>query len=643
MPDTLPPIALQFEQYGFHYRSQSEPTLHDIRLTVRRGEKVLVVGPSGSGKSTLAHSINGLVPHAFRGACTGTYTLCGENARNLGIFDISKRVGTVLQDPDAQFVGLSAGEDIAFVLENDCVDQPEMKQRVADAAALVDIGGHLHKSPQDLSGGQKQRVSMAGVLIDDVDILLFDEPLANLDPASGRKAIELIDQLHRTTGKAVVIIEHRLEDVLHRPVDRIVLMKNGRITADLPPADMLASGLLGRAGIREPLYLAALRYAGVPITQALHPEHVDALALDQAAPPALASHPEPAGLQSPDLDATPASTPSQALRDWDARVPEETPEPAPQPLLQVDGLRFHYPEDETRKSVLEDVSFTLHRGECVSLVGRNGAGKSTLAKLICGFEQPVAGRLSYDGSDLAEASIKQRAERIGYVMQNPNQMISFPMIFDEVALGLRSRKVPEPEVKVRVEETLKVCGLHPFRNWPVSALSFGQKKRLTIAAILVLRPQLLILDEPTAGQDFRHYTEIMEFLRDLNRETGLSLLMITHDMHLMLEYTTRALVVSDGRLLADDTPANVLTDDRLIESANLKRTSLYDLAVRAGLPQPRAFVSHFIRHDRAVRSAVHAAKASAHAGGAAPDASTKDMGPHADHADSGTTGTEVRP
>ena len=582
MPDTQPQIALQFEQYGFHYRSQAAPTLHDIRLTVRKGEKVLIVGPSGSGKSTLAHSINGLVPHAFKGACTGTYTLCGEDARTMGIFDISKRVGTVLQDPDAQFVGLSAGEDIAFVLENDCVDRPDMKRRVADAAALVDIGGHLHKSPQDLSGGQKQRVSMAGVLIDDVDILLFDEPLANLDPASGKKAIELIDQLHHTTGKAVVIIEHRLEDVLHRQVDRIILIRDGRIAADLPPDEMLASGLLEQAGIREPLYLAALRYAGVPVTPALHPEHVDTLVLDPAGPTA------------------------QALREWDAHVPAEVSEPEPMPLLGVDGLRFHYPEDETKKPVLEDVSFTLHRGECVSLVGRNGAGKSTLAKLICGFEQPVSGRLVYDGANLAAASIKQRAERIGYVMQNPNQMISFPMIFDEVALGLRARKVPEAEVKVRVEETLRVCGLYPFRNWPVSALSFGQKKRLTIAAILVLRPQLLILDEPTAGQDFRHYTEIMEFLRDLNRETGLSLLMITHDMHLMLEYTTRALVVSDGRLLADDTPANVLTDDRLIEAANLKRTSLYDLAVRAGLPQPRAFVSHFIRHDRSVRAAAHA-------------------------------------
>ncbi len=567
--------ALWFQDFGFQYRTQSAPTLHSICLRVGRGEKILIVGPSGSGKSTLAHCVNGLVPHAYKGDCSGTYLLDGQDAAKLGIFDISRKVGTVLQDADGQFVGLSAGEDIAFVLENDAVPREEMHERVARVAGLVGIERHLDKSPQDLSGGQKQRVSMAGVLIDEVDILLFDEPLANLDPASGKLAIELIDDLHRNTGKTIVIIEHRLEDVLHRPVDRIVVMDKGRILADAPPAKILAGGLLGDIGIREPLYLAALRHAGVPITESLGPERVTALKLE--------------------------GIPATALKHWERSQPNAVPAPAAVPLLTVRNLSFHYPLDESKRPVLQDISFTLNRGECVSLVGRNGAGKSTLAKLICGFESPVRGSLMYDGMDLAADSIKQRAERIGYVMQNPNQMISQSLIFDEVALGLRLRKVAEPEVRTRVEESLRVCGLHPFRNWPVAALSYGQKKRLTIASILVLRPQLLILDEPTAGQDFRHYTEIMEFLRHLNRETGLSLLMITHDMHLMLEYTTRALVVSEGRLLADDTPANILTDEALIDAASLKRTSLYDLAVRAALPDPRAFVQHFIDFDRAAR------------------------------------------
>ncbi|QQO09279.1 ABC transporter ATP-binding protein [Breznakiella homolactica] len=564
--------ALSFDGFTFKYRSQSEATLHRIRFSVRRGEKILIVGPSGSGKSTLAHCINGLIPHAFPGAASGNLTIGEFDALSLGIFDISKKVGTVLQDPDSQFVGLTAGEDIAFAAENDCIPVGEMKQRVLRTAGVLHIEGHLGKAPQDLSGGQKQRVSLAGVLMDEVDILLFDEPLANLDPAAGQETIELIDWIHKNTGKTILIVEHRLEDVLHRPVDRIVVIDQGWITADLPPGELLASDILRRTGIREPLYLTALRYAGETIIPEIQPDTPGNIRFDP-----------------------------EKLKQWDRDLPEHSPETQGPEILDIRGLSFHYPQDLSRTPVLEDISFTLYQGECVSLVGRNGAGKSTLAKIICGFNDPVTGKLRFDGRDLQTLSIKERSEYIGYVMQNPNQMISFPMIFDEAALGLRSRGMGEAEVKDRVYQTLQICGLYPFRNWPVSALSFGQKKRLTIASILVMGPSLLILDEPTAGQDFRHYSEIMEFLRTLNRNQGLSLLMITHDMHLMLEYTTRAIVLSGGRLLADAAPAEVLTDDAVIEQASLKRTSLYDLAVRGGIEDPRTFVQGFINFDRKVR------------------------------------------
>ncbi|NLW11581.1 MAG: ABC transporter ATP-binding protein, partial [Clostridiaceae bacterium] len=236
--------SVLFEDFTFQYRSQAEPTLHNIDFRVKPGEKVLIVGPSGSGKSTLAHCINGLVPHAFKGNCQGRFEICGEDALEKGIFDISKVVGTVLQDPDGQFVGLSAGEDIAFALENDCIDQEQMKKRVLEVADLVEISNQLHKAPQDLSGGQKQRVSVAGVLVDDVDILLFDEPLANLDPQAGTHAIDLIDRLHKQTDKTIIIIEHRLEDVLFRSVDRIVVFNEGRIIADAPPEQLLSGSLL---------------------------------------------------------------------------------------------------------------------------------------------------------------------------------------------------------------------------------------------------------------------------------------------------------------------------------------------------------------------------------------------------------------
>ena len=236
----------------------------------------------------------------------------------------------------------------------------------------------------------------------------------------------------------------------------------------------------------------------------------------------------------------------------------------------------------------------------VSIVGKNGAGKSTISKLICGFYKPTCGRILFKNEDIAGQSIKERADKIGIVMQNPNQMISKAMIFDEVALGLKVRGIPEDEIKERVYNTLKICGLYEFRNWPISALSFGQKKRVTIASILVLNPEVIILDEPTAGQDFKHYTEIMEFLRELNK-SGVTIVMITHDMHLMLEYTNRAIVLSNGKKLAEDTAANILTNENIIKEANLKETSLYALAVKSGIEDPREFVRRFINYDRRIR------------------------------------------
>ncbi|MDR1949915.1 MAG: DUF3744 domain-containing protein [Spirochaetaceae bacterium] len=567
-PSALLPLV-SFDNFTFTYKAQTEPSLYDITLSVRRGEKVLILGPSGSGKSTLVHCINGLIPHAFSGRIGGGLFLAGKDTRDLTIFDISKEVGTVLQDTDGQFVGLNAGEDIAFAAENDNIPTPEIHRRVGDAARLVRMEDHLDKAPQDLSGGQKQRVSIAGVLVDAVEILLFDEPLANLDPAAGQEAIELIDTLHRETGKTVIIVEHRLEDVLHRPVDRIVVIDRGRIIADLPPAELLAADILRKTGIREPLYLSALRYAGIGFSPEKRPESVNTVEFDR-----------------------------RRLVEWAGGLPDPAPEAPRSALLEVGDLDFYYPGDLAKRPVLEGVSFVLAKGECVSLVGKNGAGKSTLAKLICGFNRPVSGFIRFEGRDLADSSIKERAERIGYVMQNPNQMISHPLIYDETALGLRTRGVAENEVRDRVGETLKICGLYPFRNWPVSALSFGQKKRLTIASILVMGVSLLILDEPTAGQDYRHYSDIMEFLRKLNREQGLTFLLVTHDMHLMLEYTRRALVLAGGKLLAaDNSPAAILTDDRLVERASLKRTSLYDLALRAGITDPRGFVRHFIDYE----------------------------------------------
>ena len=559
---------LQFEHFGFQYNAQSEPTLYDINLSVRRGERVLIAGPSGCGKSTLAHCINGLIPFSYRGEMSGSLRIAGRETREESIFEISRHVGTVLQDPDGQFIGLTVAEDVAFALENDCVQEPALHERVARAASLVGLEEHLSHAPNELSGGQRQRVSLAGVLVNKLDVLLFDEPLANLDPAAGKAAIELIEQLQAETGAAVILIEHRLEDVLHRDVDRIVLMGEGRILADATPDELLSGSWLRENGIREPLYLTALRYAGVEIRPEMAPRSIRTLRLGEEE--------------------------KARVRDWFAAAP---PPPARQPrpvLLEAKALRFSY---AGRQEALKGVSVRAGQGELLAIVGRNGAGKSTFSKLVCGFETQQSGSILFHGKDMAALSIKERADRIGYVMQNPNQMISKVMIFDEVALGLRTRGVREEEVRRRVEETLKICGLWPFRNWPVSALSFGQKKRVTIASILVLEPEMILLDEPTAGQDYRHYTEIMEFLVALQRR-GVTVAMITHDMHLMLEYAERAVVFSRGRVIADADCAEVLTDPEIIEQASLKETSLYALAQLCGVADGRAFVRRFIDYER---------------------------------------------
>ena len=286
------------------------------------------------------------------------------------------------------------------------------------------------------------------------------------------------------------------------------------------------------------------------------------------------------------------------LCDWFSAEPIPSRLNQNDPVLEVKDLSFSYMHGEP---VLQHVSFTLKKGEMVSLVGRNGAGKSTLSSLNCGFHRPDSGQILLNGKDITPLSIKERGEQIGLVMQSPNQMISKPMIREEVGLGLTVRGIPEDEVNRRVDETLKICGLYPFRNWPVNALSFGQKKRVTIASILVMNPQILILDEPTAGQDYRHYTEIMEFLRRINQETGITILMITHDMHLMLEYTDRAIVIADGKLITDSTPAKVLTNETICRQADLKETSLYHLAMRCELQDPSALCERFISYEQAHR------------------------------------------
>ena len=552
---------IEVKDFSFQYKAQSEPTLKNLNLTIYKGEKVLIVGPSGSGKSTIGQCLNGIIPNIYKGTSSGQFLIQGKEAFNLSIYEKSHLVSTVLQDTDGQFIGLSVAEDLAFALENDMVELGTMKERVQSWAERLDLMNLLDHRPQDLSGGQKQRVSLAGVLIDESPILLFDEPLANLDPKSGQDIIDLIDQIHEEQGTTTIIIEHRLEDVLYRPVDRVILINQGQVLFNGRPDELLRTTLLAENGIREPLYLTTLRQLGQDINQLEHLDRLDDIQLD----------------------------------DVNCVIPEATftKTGEAEELLKLEQISFAYQENHP---ILKNISLTVPKGQRLAIVGKNGAGKSTLAKAICGFIT-TEGQYTSRGEDIKQESVKERAERVGYVLQNPNQMISTNMIFDEVALGLRLRGISEEDIKKRVYQALKTCGLYEFRKWPISALSYGQKKRVTIASILVLGPEILVLDEPTAGQDQRNYTDIMEFLDSL-QEKGHTIVMITHDMQLMLDYSDRALVVSDGQILADLSPAELFTHPDILQEANLKETSIFALANRLGM-DPLALTQFYMQQKGA--------------------------------------------
>ena len=558
---------ISFKNFSFKYNNVVDKTLKNIDLTINKGEKVLIVGPSGSGKSTLSHCINGLIPFSYNGEIEGELIIDNIKPYEESLSDVSKKVGTILQDQDSQFIGLSVGEDVAFNFENNAMPLNEMKVKVIDALELVNMVDFINHSPYELSGGQKQRVSLAGVLGSDAEVLLFDEPLANLDPASGKEIMQLINDIHEKTNKTIIIVEHRIEDVLEQPFDKVIVVNKGEVQGFGTPDEILKSDLLKNNGLREPLYLEAMKLAGCDISGSENLK--DLTNIDEKN--------------------------KEVLKNWfnnetsnkDSIIKEEK-------ILEVKNLAFSH---DGIKNTINDVSFHLNKGEILAVLGNNGAGKSTLCRLITGILKPQKGSIFLNNQCIDSWSIKQKGSSIGYVMQNPNQMISQHMIKDEIALGLKCRNYSKEEIDKKVEEVLKICGLYPYRNWPVSALSYGQKKRVTIASILAINPEVIILDEPTAGQDYKHYTEFMEFIKELSAQ-GISIILITHDMQLTLEYCNRAIVLSGGEKIADDKPSNILTDENIIKKANLKETSLSTLAKSIGIANTNDFVQFFIDLER---------------------------------------------
>lgn len=558
---------ISFKDFTFKYDLQKNPTLKNINLDIFAGEKVLIVGPSGSGKSTIGQCLNGILPHLYKGEASGHLSIDGLPFGS-SISELSTKVSTILQDTDGQFIGLTVAEDIAFALENDGKEPADMVTAVNYWAEVTESKKLLAQRPQDLSGGQKQRVSLAGVLIDESPILLFDEPLANLDPQTCKDTMQLIKKIHAENKVTTIVIEHRIEEVLSLGIDKIVVVNEGEIVAIGSPDELLRTTVFEENSLREPLYLSALK--AVNCANSLT-DFSDIQSLDHQ------------GVQ-------------QALLNFSKQYQTPMVAASENELLSVHNLTVKFDQRE----VLKAIDLKIQQGEKISIVGKNGVGKSTFANALCHFVE-AEGEIFYRQKSIKADSISERAAKIGYIMQNPNLMISQNIVSDEVASGLRLRGISEEIISEKVEKILKVCGLYPFRNWPISSLSYGQKKRVTIASILILEPEILLLDEPTAAQDLTSYREIMDFLDELNQKLHLTMIMITHDMYLITEYTNRTLVFADGTILADDTPYEILKNEKFVMSGNLTQPSLYELAKQTAI-DPIALTTAFINYQSKERT-----------------------------------------
>ncbi len=519
--------ALLVENLGFRYRAAAEPSLSEIGLEAAAGELLLVAGGSGSGKSTLLRCLNGLIPRSYSGERTGRVQIGGRDADGLSLAQLAQLVGTLLQDPDRQIVASYVGRQAAFGPEN--LGWPAARIREAVDQTLEQLGiAHLReRETVNLSGGERQKVALAGVLTMRPDILLLDEPLASLDPASAVEALELFRAL-AAAGRTALLVEHRVEDVLRIAPERALFLRGGRQVFLGPTAEFVA--LADPAEVKLPAE-AALRAAQIA----------------PAAPPA--------------------------------------PRPAPgDPLVVFEDIHFRY---DGGPPILRGVSLTVREGEVVAILGPNGAGKSTLLRHAIGLLRPQRGRVLVDGADARGATVARLARTVGYVFQSPAHMLFAPTVREELTFGPRNLGTEPAAAAAAVPAALAQVGLAGYEERAPLALSFGQQKRLSIAAVLSMRPRVLVLDEPTAGQDHGSTRALMQAIGGLSSLQATVL--ITHDVDLAVSYATRIVLMRDGRIEADGPPEQVLADRALLERCRILPTSLLELNLRL-LPQTGRFL-----------------------------------------------------
>ncbi|MCK4449079.1 MAG: ABC transporter ATP-binding protein [Anaerolineae bacterium] len=511
--DTAAPLMI--EGLTFRYRTRPEPALHDVSLTLERSELLLVAGASGCGKTTLIRCINGLIPRTYRGDLEGRNLLYGQDASEMTMARLSQTVGTVLQDPERQIVGSIVLNEVAFGLENLGLPREEILQRVDETLDYLGISHLRDRETFYLSGGEKQKIALAGALAMRPSILLLDEPLASLDPASAQEALALFRRLV-DEGVSIILVEHRVEDALTIRPDRVLFMQEGQTTYYGPP-DGLAE-VVDYREVKLPAPIVIQRAASDP-------------------PPTFEPVIKPDGRK---------------------------------PLVTFENVSFAYEEDGP--TVIHDVSLTIRRGDVIALLGPNGAGKTTLVKHAIGLLKPRQGSVLVEGRDTRKMSVAQIAHTLGYVFQSPSHMLFAPTVREELAFGPRNLGYSQETIAEGVAEAVETVNLKGLEEYPPLALSFGQQKRVSIAAILAMHSKILVMDEPTAGQDYWNY---MAFMDSILQMPGFeAILFITHDLDLAICYASRVILMHEGQIAGDGPPAEVLADPELLRRCRIVPTSL---------------------------------------------------------------------
>jgi energy-coupling factor transport system ATP-binding protein len=539
------PLPLCIRDLSFRYRQRQDSALRHVAFQAEPGEIVLIAGASGSGKTTLMRCINGLIPHSYKGGeLTGEIRVMGRDPGRLSLAEMSRLVGTVLQDPEKQIVASYVANEIAFGLENLGVPRPEMRQRIDTVLDHLGIRHLRDRETFQLSGGEKQKVVVAAILILEPSILLLDEPLANLDPYSLRETLHLIRRL-ADEGKTILLIEHRIEDVLKIRPDKILFLKDGeqRYFGDVSGFEAVADPR--QVKLPAPLAIRRLREEGLP----------------------------------PSNDQVQATIRSASAPEGEA------------PLLRFENVSYWY---EPQQPVLQEVNLAVRSGDVIALLGPNGAGKTTLVKHAIGLLKPRQGRVWVQGRDSKQVTVAQVARTLGYVFQSPSHMLFAPTVAEELAFGPRNLGYEAETIDRNVTAALNTVDLSERAGDPPLALSFGQQKRVTIAAVIAMQSRILVMDEPTAGQDYRHYTEFMDAILypaegSPWRDAFDAVIFITHDLDLAVSYANRVLLVSHGRLVGDGPPHELLCDPKLLADCRLAPTSLLELNL-ALLPKSGRFL-----------------------------------------------------